>query len=139
MYKKSFEPTPVNQINFGKYKGQTFEQVYQSDPDYVRWLRDTCDPADVKNEGKYAKQNQARIKYLDNLLTVGVTIGVDEMPKETPKVSQAPAVNVNAKTFESILQILLKLEEKMDVLLDAAGKKAVVTKSEMAPDEEAPW
>lgn len=134
MWKKGFTPSPINQINFGKYKGKTFEDVFAIDPDYIRWMRDTTDPADVKNQGKYAKQNQERIKYLDNLLTEGVP----SVPSDVvaPKIP-APAGNipVNAKTFEQILQILLKIEEKLDMVLG----KQIVTKIEMEPDSDTPF
>lgn len=132
------EPSPVNVQNYGKYKGKTYEQIFLVDPEYIKWLRDTTDPADSKNEGKYAKQNQARIKYLDNLLTVGLTVGVDEINPKVPTAADPGTTPVNAKTFESILQVLLKLEEKIDVLLSAQGK-TVVTKAELAPDEETPF
>lgn len=137
-YNKSFTPTPVNQINFGKYKGKTFEEVYGTDPDYIRWMRDTTDPADAKNEGKYAKQNQARIKYLDNLLTEGVSTTVaTPLPKAVQAASQVTPVN--AKTFETILKILLQLEEKMDAVMKATKADVIVRPSEMNPDSESPF
>lgn len=134
-----FTPSPVNQINFGKYKGKTFEEVYGTDPDYIRWMRDTTDPADAKNEGKYAKQNQARIKYLDNLLTEGVSTQVaTPLPKAIQAVSQA-ITPVNAKTFETILKILLQLEEKMDAVMKATKADVIIRPSEMNPDSESPF
>ena len=135
---KSFAPSPVNQINFGKYKGKTFEQVYETDPAYLAWMRDTTDPADQKNEGKYAKQNQARIKYITDLLTEGRSTKV-----ATPLPSKAAAVTssitVNAKTFETILQCLLKIEEKVDALMTKTGASIIVRPSDMEPDEETPF
>ena len=137
-YKKSFAPSPVNQINFGKYKGKTFEDVYATDPDYIRWMRDTTDPADAKNEGKYAKQNQARIKYLDNLLTEGVST---QVATPLPKVVQAASqiTPVNAKTFETMLQVLLKLEEKVDAIMKVTKADVIIRPSEMNPDADIPW
>ena len=137
-YNKSFAPSPVNQINFGKYKGKTFEDVYATDPDYIRWMRDTTDPADAKNEGKYAKQNQARIKYLDNLLTEGVSTQVaTPLPKPVQMASQVTPVN--AKTFETMLQVLLKLEEKIDAIMKATKADTIIRPSELAPDENSPF
>lgn len=133
-----FTPTPVNQINFGKYKGKTFEEVYAIDPDYIRWMRDTTDPADAKNEGKYAKQNQARIKYLDNLLTEGISTQVaTPLPKPIQAASQVTPVN--AKTFETILKILLQLEEKIDAVMKATKADTIIRPSELAPDEDSPY
>jgi len=137
-YKSGFAPSPVNQINFGKYKGKTFEDVYATDPDYIRWMRDTTDPADAKNEGKYAKQNQARIKYLDNLLTEGVSTQVaTPLPKPLQVASQTTPVN--AKTFETILQVLLKIEEKVDAIMKATKADIIIRPSEMEPDADSPF
>ncbi len=137
-YKKIFTPSPVNQINFGKYKGKTFEEVFGIDPDYIRWMRDTTDPADEKNEGKYAKQNQARIKYLDNLLNEGVATQVaTPLP---PKVQAVSAVTpVPTKTFETILQCLMKIEEKVDAIMKATKADIIIRPSEMNPDDESPF
>ena len=137
-YKAGFAPKPINEICFGKYKGKTFEEVYGTDPDYIRWMRDTTDPADAKNEGKYAKQNQARIKYLDNLLTEGVSTQVaTPLPKVAQAVSQVTPVN--AKTFETMLQVLLKLEEKVDAIMKATKADVIIRPSEMNPDEDVPF
>lgn len=131
-----YTPSPINQINFGKHKGKTFEQVFAIDPEYIRWLRDTTDPADVKNEGKYAKQNQERIKYLGNLLNEGVSISVDT-PTNVNVSSTLPvakAINVNTTTFENITKILLSIEEKIDKLL-----KKNPPDNELCADEETPF
>jgi hypothetical protein len=134
------QPAPVNQINFGKYKGKTFEEVYGIDPDYIRWMRDTTDPADAKNEGKYAKQNQARIKYLDNLLTEGVSTQVaTPLPKPVQAVSAPKQFVVNPSTFETILKILMSLEEKVDALMKTTKADTIIRPSEMKPDEECPF
>jgi len=137
-YNKSFAPAPVNQINFGKYKGKTFEDVYAIDPAYLAWMRDTTDPADAKYEGKYAKQNQARIKYLDNLLTEGVSTQVaTPLPKPVQVASQTTPVN--AKTFETILLCLMKIEEKVDAIMTKTGANIIVRPSELEPDEDSPF
>ena len=138
--KKSFAPTPVNLINFGKYKGKTFEEVHEIDAGYLLWMRDTTDPADQKNEGKYAKQNQARIKYISELLDGGPTTTVGTpLPKatHTPSVATTP---VPTKTFETILQCLMKIEEKVDIMAKAMKiEMPVVMKAELEPDEEVPF
>lgn len=136
-YNKGFAPKPVNHIGFGKYNGKTFEQVYAIDPDYIRWMRDTTDPADAKNEGKYAKQNQARIKYLDALLTEGVpSVSVDTM---APRVTSSVKPSADPKVFETILKVMISIEEKLDFMAkEMKISFPMVMPSELKPDENIP-
>lgn len=139
-YKQGFAPKPVNEVNFGKYKGKTFEEVYGIDPDYLRWMRDTTDPADAKNEGKYAKQNQARIKYITELLDNGVStqIATPLQPKVNA-VSAPKQFAVSPSTFETMLKILMALEEKVDAIMKQTGADKTIRPSELTPDDDVPF
>lgn len=35
---KTLEPTPVNKLPFGKYRGRLFTEIAEKDPAYLRWL-----------------------------------------------------------------------------------------------------
>lgn len=37
-----------DQIKFGKYKGKTFEYIYQNDKDYFTWLYENIDNTAIK-------------------------------------------------------------------------------------------
>jgi hypothetical protein len=128
---KRFDPKPVNEMLMGKYKGKTFEEIFEADPDYLKWYRDTTDPADMKNNGKYAKQNQARIKYINELFAEGSEerIGVKPETKPTPKENKTTIVP--SSVLENMLKILLVLEEKIDQLI---GKTENIDKDQQVDE-----
>jgi len=138
--KAGFAPKPVNEVNFGKYKGKTFEEVYGIDPDYLRWMRDTTDSAAAKKEGKYAKQNQARIRYITDLLDGGPTTTVGTpLPPKVQAEAAPKTFAVIPSTFKTILKNHMSLEEKVDVLLKQSGGDKVIRPSEMNPDDDVPF
>jgi len=126
---RKFEPSPVNLINFGKHKGKTFEDLLIVDPSYLQWLLDTTDPADEKNAGKFAKQNQARIKYIRDLLD-----SAGDIPNQKPIQQKKPEAIQN---LESLAIVLLKIDEKIDKIWDYIKPKGPSTVDPSTVAEEA--
>jgi hypothetical protein len=72
-------------IPYTKYKGQTMEQLYATDPDYMKWLYGT-----KRDQGQYGDAVFQAMHAV--LLDAGETTPIDDMPKAPPRASvkQAP-------------------------------------------------
>ncbi len=56
-------------LKFGKHQGKTFAEILECDGKYLLWYKNKfLDPADVKNNGKYAKSNQYQIEEINKVL-----------------------------------------------------------------------
>jgi hypothetical protein len=57
---------PEDVISFGKYKGQTFDEIADIDPDYILWLDENV--KDVKFLKKWLESVKVNIKEKDSEL-----------------------------------------------------------------------
>jgi hypothetical protein len=125
-------------LKFGKFKGNTLQQIYAMGEEgigYLQWLRDN-----TQTTGKYAASNKALIAEVNQVLTWNQ--GVDEIRRVPDSQVRAPqaatASNPSLKELQSIrerLDIVIKLLQK----LAGVQPEAVVTESDLQPDEEVPF
>ena len=97
-----------SKISFGKYAGKTIQQIAQTDKPYLKWLAENTDPTDAKNNGKYAKANQARIKEIEQAL------------------QDAPAFDSPSNSNSSLMAVLISIETKLDKLIEKVESNDVI-------------
>lgn len=141
-----YEPKPINLQMFGKYKGKTYEEIYETEPTYLEWLLNSTDPADTKNQGKYAKQNQERIAYLQKLL--GPQADIQTGPEVVPVSAPTPVVPHPAvpklDISETLLAHIISIEGMVKKLvarneLPTPTSPTDISPDELKPDEEVPF
>jgi hypothetical protein len=57
---------PEDAITFGKYKGKTFDEIADIDPDYISWLDEKV--KDVKLPKKWIKSVEMNVRERDSEL-----------------------------------------------------------------------
>lgn len=130
----STKPEPLtvsSKINFGKYKGETFEAIAVRDPDYLEWVASNANTPEVREAAGEALQNrQNGPESAQAVRSWSETMKALQDPKKTPEgeVREIQRQHRTAEASERAEQVEEETPKGPDAPWGIGKHKKVLTK-----------